>query len=385
MSKWLVLGVLALASFQARSEEPRPVEWTYGFLFANWKPGDKIAPIALGLSGDPDARSQLTLDLAAEFLARASRIDGLNGKQARTIADFVGRTKSGRYRQVFEHILAEGRVESMRSTAYDYIREHKRKNVEQYVPGSIDFAAMAKRHFEQSLAAVPTLARAEALAAMKEGSTIDELFAAAGFPQQVTARSVHLSEHASFQRLLFHFRGLGRATFRREDVRGWVLQSTIVDALAFEGFMPYRVDAAKLGMPDEATLRMMQIASGSMVASAVAIDAVHDSPPATLEFLDATAQLLNDHYQVPAHDPAEDVVAWAARLLVENGGLRYAKVLDEARGAKSQKLQTYAKKKILPQTIFTTTPYVPDSVPLTELARKYPSLYPDITLRRGHL
>ena len=123
----------------------------------------------------------------------------------------------------------------------------------------------------------------------------------------------------------------------------------VADPLAFEPEMPYRSQAAELGQPDDATLRMIQLASGAPAAFKIAIhdtlrllerDATATVP---LEFVDCTAAYLAANFRDVEHDE-EDTLSLVARLLAHYGGSRYRPLLREvASKTNSLKLRKWTK------------------------------------------
>jgi hypothetical protein len=384
-----LLSTLALfvAVASAQAEELTPLEWTQQYLIATWTPGAPLVAFTDGMAADAGSRSPRSLDNAVELLVRISRLEdtAIDKYDSRALSAFIARTKTGRYKQAMELILAEGKRDELDAGAYTYLRENRRAAVEQYVPGSIDLTKLGEAYAARLLATRPDDTRAQALGRMHRGGTIAELFALAGPPDHITTRQFRLSAAADFRRLFFYYRGIGRAVFALDAKRGWLFMSAVVDAMAFEDEMPYRDHWRDHGLPDDAELRMIQLASGSMPAMKVAIETTIRRESATLEFLDTAAQFLHENHVAPADEIVEDLCAWAARLLIEQGGPRYKRVLAATAQSKTLKLRKYAEFVIRKQSNVPPEPFIPGSVSLAAQARKHPTLYPEVAFRSGRL
>jgi hypothetical protein len=164
------------------------------------------------------------------------------------------------------------------------------------------------------------------------------------------------------------------------------LQSVVVDPLVFESEMPYRSRAAELGFPDEATLRMIQLASGSILAKKAAIEAsMKTGEMVPLEFLDTAAQYCAENGLEPLDEIADDANAWMVRLLVERGGPRYIRLIKSMNKSKGSRTYRQSIAPVRNVDGITRERFEPGSVSLAEKAAKYPSLYPKVTYWSGRL
>jgi hypothetical protein len=288
---------------------------------------------------------------------------------------------AGRYHALFRSLRAMDSKSAMKSMLSKYGNTFRKPVGEQFVAGTIDLDAMRKEFAVAALAATPTPAQAQALSKLPKTATMDELFATVGTPAHVVPRDTRAAQTAGgidVRQIVFHYRGIGltRYEFRR-DV-GWFPKDVIVDPLAFESAMPYRKDAATLGMPDDATLAMMQLVSGFPVALRTSAMTVHRLDPPPREWLDTAAELLLRNYTKVSQPAEVDAYSWLCNVFAHHGGRRYAGVLATvAKDAPDEKLQRYAKQIIYKREVEGGR-YVPGSVSLENQARKYPSLYPGI-------
>jgi hypothetical protein len=208
-----------------------------------------------------------------------------------------------------------------------------------------------------------------------------------GPPQHVASFAMEV------HRLRYYYRGAGRVVFGFVKGQGWRLQSVVADPLAFEPEMPYRSRAAELGQPDDATLRMIQLASGTPVAFKIAIDDTLGllerdataTATAPLEFFDRAAEYLAENFRDVKHEN-EDTLSLIARLLTRYGGSRYTPLLREvASKTNSLKLRKWAKMPLRRSVVPLRTPFVAGKFDTAAFTKKYPSLYPDVTYTSGLL
>jgi hypothetical protein len=266
-----------------------------------------------------------------------------------------------------------------------YARIHKNEVAEQYLPGTLNLAALRRAFTTDALDARPSMAQAQALAALPANTTMEDLLARAGKPAAVVSRGVVVYQGAVQQEreLWFNYRGIGGVSFEWQRESGWRLERVVLDPMAFELAMPYRDQAAALGMPDDTRLLMILLASGNPASIKSSSMETYRRAIVSREYLDTAAELLLRQVKNP-EEGATDAYGWLCNLLIHYGGLRYVNVLATVElQSTDAKLQRYAARIVRSGTDMSGTPYEPGSVSLTEQANKYPSLYPEITLVRG--
>lgn len=263
-----------------------------------------------------------------------------------------------------------------------YLAAHPKPKGEQFVPGKIDLASLRKQQVEAALAARPTeaqaRARAKALRALPKESSMDQLFAAAGTPTHVLPRDTRAAmrlANIDVRQMVFYYRGVGRISFEvwRDTWKPLVVD---IDPLAFEDQMPYRRDAAALGMPDDARLAMMQLLSGKPYAMRISAIAVHRMEKPSPEYLDTAAEvLLTTHYQA-RDEMSVDAYSWLCNVLDHHGPVRYAAVLKRvSKETADPKLRRYANV-VMAAKGPKRPAYVPGTVSLEAQRAKYPTIYP---------
>ena len=382
----IALVFALLGSQQACAGEPPASAWCYGYLFAFWKPEVALEPVTEGIAAEAATGNQGSFDMAAEFLLQHLDDERLTKENAKEVLALLARTRSGRYRLVMEKIRASSRPVVLKEIARDYLAASKASQAAQYTPGAVDFAALRKQHIEQALAVQPTEERARLLDSMAKGDSLEKLFALLGTPQHVATGYFRMSKNLNFRRLLVYYRGAGRAVFALDDKAGWGFQAAVADPLAFEMLMPYRGQAAELGLPDDDGIRMTQLTSKSWPAIRAAVEGAYREPKVPLVFLDATAELLAKHWPNAQDEIVEDSCAWMLRLLRAKGGARYAPLFDEiSKQSHSLVLKKWAGMTLLRYPDFPRTSYVVGSVSLDELARQHPSPYPGVSYTNGRL
>jgi hypothetical protein len=378
------LWILCMGT-QAQAQELGPTGWAYQYMLARWQPGAELLPILDSLGADPGARTTATLDAVAELLASHAGSEQLTADDANAIVSLLARTRSGRYRDVMAASGDRLKIAKARAIALGYAAEHRRAKSAAYVAGGIDFPSLRQRYLADALAYRPGDAGARRLATLAAGSRPEDLFALAGTPHHVEVRQIKLSANTRYRRLLFYYRGQGRVVFAPHEKTGWLFQSVVADALAFEEQMPYRADPLASGQPDMATLRMIQLVSGSVLARKVAVESSIKSAPVPLEFLDAAAGYLSANFAAPSDEIEDDANAWIVRMLADHGGPRYTRLIRATRESSGSRIRRQAIQPIeqvegVPRELFDA-----GSVSLPELAQKYPSLYPDVRFSSGRL
>lgn len=340
-----------------------------------------------GIAAEGAARNQGSLDAVAEFLLQHLDDERFSSENAKEVLALLARTRSGRYRLVMQKIRESKRPVVMKDVAREYLAANKSSETAQYAPGTVDFAALREQHIKQALAAQPTEERARALDSLQPGDPLEKLFAPLGPPQHVASGFFRVSETLNYRRLLLYYRGAGRAVFALDEKGGWKFQAAVVDPLAFEPLMPYRGRASEFGLPDDDYIRMAQLTSKGLPASRAAVEGAYRLPKVSVEFLDATAELLARQWPNAEKDEiVEDSCAWILRLLRTKGGVRYTPLFDQiGKESHSLTLRKWARMKLPRYADVPRSSYVIGSVPFEEWARRYPSPYPGVTYTNGRL
>jgi hypothetical protein len=389
----IALAVCACAPLHAR--EQTSVDWCYQYLLATWKPHETLniwkarqtlTPVLEGIAADPTRQNVIALDHVAQFVLDHLDDDQLTKDEAKELVGALARTRSGRYRLVMAKVHESQRPKVITLMAGEYVREHKLKTVDQYVPGTIDFASLRAGYPAAALAVPATEDRARKLVTMTKFGSIDEVFALMGPPQHVEALHFRFSETIKYSRLLLYYRGAGRAVFGLDDGGTWLFQAAVADPLAFEALMPYRERAAEFGLPDDESIRMAQLISQSLPAMRLVLEDSYHLVQVPVEFLDTTAEILAQNWKLPGDDISEDIHAWMIRLLTTKGGPRYAPLLTQiADETKSLKLRKWALLTVKKPAGIPRVHYVIGSVVLADQAKKFPSPYPGVTYTNGRL
>jgi hypothetical protein len=379
------VAALALSAMAAASPAPAAEDafaWSQRYMIVNGTSDAALIGATTEIASYSRLRTREMNDLLAEVLVRIRDGEFQAEEAAVDIVRILSAAPdAGRYHTLLRSLRGRSNKSSMKALLSKYGNRFRKPVGEQFVAGSVDLDTMRKEFASAALAAKPTMAQARALAALPKTATLDELFAAVGKPAHVVPRDTRAAQNQGgidVRQIVIHYRGIGltRYEFRRDE--GWFPKDIIVDPMAFESAMPYRSDAAALGMPDDATLAMMQLVSGYPTAMRMSAMAVYrmDSPPR--EWLDTAAELLlRDHVNVV--DPDEvDAYSWLCNVFAHHGGKRYSRVVRTvAKGAKDEKLARYARQLIENRAVEGGA-YVPGSVSIEEQVRKYPSLYPGI-------
>src|SRR5262249_42012432 len=327
------------------------------------------------------------LDLLAEFLANANVSDPDYARGLTEVFSILEKGDAARYRTVADLIAKKSKDTSIRSRAERYLRDHKENNVAQYVPGTIDRAALRRQYARDALEARHPPDLGPRLAALPLDSSVDQQFAL-GKPDAVLGYQRRMTDgmliHIRTPYLYYYYRGVGRVIYEYKNKTGsWVMRKVTLNGLGFEPPMPYRDFAAELKLPDDQSLEMTMLLSGDGPSTQIAAQSNHDRPkPAPKIMLDAAAELLLAKYQAPIEPDQLDAYAWLCRLLSHKGGPRYAKVLEAvASSAADEKMRKYAKLAIDPAPEADPAPYVPGSIKLEALRSAYPVPYPPIAAR----
>jgi hypothetical protein len=278
--------------------------------------------------------------------------------------------------------------EGMTQAQNAYSKRFPRAKGEQWAPGTMDLATARREAIESALAARPTPEQTAALRSLPDTASLDDLFARVGKPAHVRPRDTRSAQnHANMdiRQIAYFYRGIGRIVFDYRHETGWRPDNRTMDPLAFEGLMPYRKDAAARGLPDDTAVAMTQLLNGSaptMRMSAIAIHGLDSAPP---EYLDAAAELLLRGYATAEDPELVDAYAWLCNVLAHHGGNRYLGVLATIlKRSDDGKLRRYAGQPVRNRNDGAPR-YTPGSVSLDELARKYPSPYPDFTAGKNDL
>lgn len=382
----LLLFTVTAGDARAAPEDVAPADWTVAYLAAGSTPPERIGQVLELLDSDTGGLTPRALDLLAEYLMRNAANPLLDGADARKLADVIDRRGGDRYVAAMRAVREQEGPVLLEKAVFAYLVHHE-PAADGYVPGVINLAAQRTLHVTRALATEVSEERARKLGGLARGDTLDRLFEVMGPPQHVASFAMEV------HRLRFYYRGAGRVVFGFVKGQGWRLQSVVADPLAFEPEMPYRSKAAELGQPDDATLRMIQLASGATAAFKVAIDDTlvllerdaTASATAPLEFFDRAAEYLAANYR-DAKDEKEDTLSLIARLLGRYGGARYASLLREvASKTNSLKLRKWTKMPLRRSVVPLRTPFVAGAFDTAAFSKKYPSLYPGVTYTSGVL
>jgi hypothetical protein len=384
MKKLLLASVLCASCYAApaaASEDARI--WAYKYVLATSEQPREFATVLDHLENEPQLRQIDLVDYLAEVLWRISeKTDPANVELKGMLARYLYKDGGPRYLAVFQQMQKANPPQTpARTTANKYVHEYKDTTAEQYIPGTLSLPALRDKFMADALQAQPTEDQALRMAQLPVNADFEALIGKLGRPQYIGSGQLRVGERiiidVHIQRMTFYYRGLGRVTFQYKGGIGWRARDREVDPEAFEDLMPYRENAALLGLPSDEAVGFAQLLSGHAMAMKYAAESrtLHDG--ATPEFMDAAAQLLLTNHAGIVEPRMVDAYAWICRLLVTRGGPRYSNVLaSAASGATSEKLQKFARLPMEKTAPTTGAPYEPGSVSLTELRAKYPPLYP---------
>ena len=382
----VVLLVLCRPAPAADRAATSPLYWTYQRVLATSDEELSVAQLVFDLPlMHPEMCDQAMLDLMAEFLANANVSDPAYEKGIKEVFSILEMGEAARYRTVAQQVEKKAKPSSIKNRAWKFARQHK-ENVPQYIPGTIDRAALRRQYARDALATRHSPDLGIQLSRLTLNGNVDQQFAIAGRPDAVLGYQRRMTDgifvHIRTPYLYYYYRGIGRVTYQYKNGIGWIMRKVTVNPLAFEPLMPYRDFAAELGLPDDATLDMTMLLSGDGPSTQTAVQNNHDRPKAPPTFImDTAAEMLLARYRAPIELDQLDAYAWICRLLSHRGGARYSAVLEAvANGAVDEKVRGHAKRKIDPAPGAEQTPYVPGSIKLAELAPVYPALYPPIVV-----
>jgi len=380
-----VLFALVGPVLAADSAQKPPLYWTYQYVIATSDQELSVAQLVFDL---PEMHAEMCdremLDLLAEFLANANVNDPAYRPGLKEVFRILEMREGARYRAVAQQVANKARDAAIRSLAVNYAKQHK-EDVPQYLPGTIDRAALRRQYARDALASRHSADMAASLATLALNGGVDQQFVIAGKPDAVAGYQRRMTDglfvHIRTPYMFHYYRGIGRVTYQYKDGIGWLMRKVTINPLAFEPEMPYRDFAAEFKLPDDETLEMTMLLSGDGPSAQTAAKNNHDRPsPAPTLIMDTAAELLLAKYRSPIEAEQRDAYSWFCRLLSHKGGPRYAKVLGTVEaGAADEKLRRYAALKIEPATGADPAPYVPGSIRLAELASVYPVPYPVVT------
>ena len=376
--KFILAGLLLTFAAGVAAEQPGPREWTLQYCIVHSTPPASLGNVFDSIGLDPTGLDTRTVDLTAEYLLRNGADPELDGRDAASLVALLARRGDGRLRLAMQKVRESDMSPGLKLAAREYLVQFKKGDG--YVPGTLDLHALRSEFANTALAVKPTEAFARKLGELRKGDTLERMFEVLGPPHH--ARAIEVT---NIRRLLFYYRGAGRVVFGYVGETGWRLQSVTADSLAFEPEFPYREQPAAFGQPDDATLRMIMLASGRLWPVKVAVDESYDAPDVSLEFLDTAAEYLARNWR-SVNDDSEDTYAWIIRVLLKRGGPRYSVLFKEiAAGTKSLKLRKWAGLTPQRPEGIPRKSYVPGTVSLEDLARRYPTPYPDVHYTSGQL
>jgi len=394
MPRWIAT-LLFIATTQSPSFGANlALEWTYQYALANTERGLDVRYILANIEADATLREAPMLDLIAEVaLFNASNLP-FSQVDLRRITKVIVRSENPRYALAMNRLAAktEGpgaymedsakQREDLHELADLFAQRHAKAQAPQYQPGSIDIAAMRNRYFAASLTGKHSTEQARALLALPATATIDDVFTIAGPPEFVTIGRSSMNRRGygyqlrNVDQMFFHYRGLGRVMLFYDHGVGWQVGEVIADPLRFEPLMPYRADPARYGQPDEVTLRIHEVLSGSHFDIRRALEAARVSTEMPPELYDTAAEVLLAGFE---HDnSAEAMSTWVAICsALAREPERYADVLAAvaAKTSHPDLLSVSANVHAYEEPTVGSR-YVPGSLSLEAQRHKYPPLYP---------
>jgi hypothetical protein len=380
--------LLALAGPALADAQKSPLYWTYQYVIATSDEELSVAQMVFDLPEmHPEMCDREMLDLLAEFLANADVSEPSYRPGIKEIFGILEMRDAARYHTVANLVASKSQDSAIKSLAGKYAKRYK-GNVPQYVPGTIDRAALRRQYARDALAARHPTELAVSLTTLPLNVGVERQFAVAGKPDAVVGYQRRMTDglliHIRTPYMFHYYRGIGRVTYQYKNGIGWLMRKVTINPLAFEPLMPYRDFAAEFKLPDDESLEMTMLLSGDGPSAQTAAKNNHDrqkAPPRII--MDTTAELLLAKYQSPLEIDQRDAYGWFCRLLSHKGGPRYAKVLETVEaGAADEKLRRWAAIAVEPAPGADPTPYVPGSIKLADLASVYPVPYPSITMPR---
>lgn len=285
---FLVVAALA-GSSDAADEDPAipAIVWTYEYVLATADTDVEIAPIADRIAKDGWLPRQALTDFAAEVLLARVAQPAFPRETVIALIGILDKARSTRYGEVLSRVSEQTKSMLVDRAARDANSRWIRGKSDQYVPGSIDIAAITAPVQASARTVKPTSAQGEHLSRFR-GDTFAELIDWAGPPQHVSAKQKNYQLGGPIgikaNRIAFYYRGVGRVLFELDRVNhDWVLHSTVADPLAFE---------QEFGILEGASLEMTQLVSGYPAAMKNVVQTNFRRATRSLEFLDTAAELL---------------------------------------------------------------------------------------------
>jgi hypothetical protein len=380
----LALGLLCTAYSRAADAW----SWTYRTLVIVGDTDEQLVSVANEIARNSALRDRALCDVIAEKIWRMRAAKSRSRTAAAQLALIVANCPdAGRYFAVLR-VMRSYLPKAAEHVFSAYDQRFRKPGDDPFVPGSVDLDALEREYVAAALAVQPTAEQAQALLTLPANATLEEMFAVVGVPAGVAAREVKSEAQVAVElrQVWFYYRGIGRVIFDYQHRSGWRQLLVVMDPMAFESKMPYRARTAELNLPDDATVAFIQLMSGSpssIKASAQDVYRMEVAPPG---YLEAAAEVLLRNHAEAANTGANDAYAWLCSVLAHHGGPHYQRVLGVVRRTTNdEKLQRFAKQPVDRGDPGLVADYVPGSISLDELARKYPSLYPGMTLMRGVL
>jgi hypothetical protein len=374
----LTLALSPLAA-RAASDIQDPQAWTMRYILVNGTDDATLIAATTDIASHSRLRTPDMHELLAELLAEiaAGKITA-----PETAVDIVRILSAAPDAQRYHTVIRSARrlsEKGMQQAQTAYTKRFLRAKGEQWTAGGVDLDALRRGYADAAFAQQPTLERFQAFANLPKAVSLPELFAAVGAPSHVRPRDTRAVQSyggIDVRQIVVYYRGIGSATFNYADASGWHLFSKDLEPLAYEELMPYRRDPAAYGLPDATALAISQLLSGQLAAMRTSAMAMYRLDAAPVDYLDVAAEMLSRNYATVRSDALADSYAWLCNLLERHGGTRYHTLLvDVAKGAKHPKLRRHASTSIRKQPA-SLPRFVPGSVALDELARRYPSPYP---------
>jgi len=177
-----IMLALAGTAPAADGAQKSPLYWTYQYVIATSDEELSVAQLVFDLPEmHPEMCDREMLDLLAEFLANANVNDPGYRAGLKEVFSILEMRDAARYRTVAEQVAKKAQDSSIRSLAGSYARSHK-ENVPQYLPGTIDRAALRKQYALDALAAHHPADLALSLTTLPLNGGVDRQFVVAGKP-----------------------------------------------------------------------------------------------------------------------------------------------------------------------------------------------------------
>jgi hypothetical protein len=394
LGAWLIVLQTASASdsAQAPATTQTPLLWAYEKLIVSAEDTGDLTALVNPLRDDALSRPELESTEFLDYLAEALQLKqappgpialidmgGRHHENVRlAIIRYLNKHGNGRYHRVILRIAHERELSDAKKLALQLVNR-KKTPPNFYVPGTLNLAAVRDAYARDALAAAPPAALAQEIVKLRKNAPFDAVVERLGKPQTVSARLRMLGKNYSQQMNVF-YRGVGRVAFVYRNGRGWLMRGSQLATQAYEHVMPYRIDPAKYGQPDDETLQMIQLMSGERVTLRVLLETREDNQDATLEFLDTAAEMLLQTHRETQDRFDTDVNSWICVLLAKHGGRRYSDVLSTvAAGANSEKLVKFAQLPIDATQHAGVPVYRAGSISLAAQRAKYPNPYAPVS------